>query len=150
MWLAVWLWAKKRGGDGGGVEGTPFSEWRERSGGEGISKMPGNSGAGGRPGRRGRLGILPASPGEQVGAREVGGGACALGKEGGREAGSSGPGGVAQGGGTRGAPGSERRWPGAYPEAGADLVRSLLCLESEHIHRREPKRSRTAYTSSKS
>ena len=63
-------------------------------------------------------------------------GACALGKEGGREAGSSGPGGSAGRARPRGAPGSECRWPGAYPEVGADLVPSVLSLSEPQLHRR--------------
>lgn len=89
MWLAAWLWAQKGVEMGVGWGRTPFSEWRERGGGEGISKMPGNSGAGGRLGRWGYVwGSLPASPGEQVGARGwEGRSVCAgeRGRAGGRE-----------------------------------------------------------------
>lgn len=70
---------------------TPFSEWRERSG-ERISKMPGNSGAGGRPGDGGTFGdpCLRAQGSRWV--RGDGGRERVRWEEGGREAGEKGQG----------------------------------------------------------
>ena len=111
MWLAAWLWAQKGVEMGGGWGRTPSSERREGGGGEGLSKMLGNSGAGGWPGSWEQVwGSLPVRPGSRWvpgvgGSESVRQGARAGWRKGARSA-RGGPG-------PRGAPGSERRWPGA-------------------------------------
>lgn len=146
MWLAVWLWAKKGVEMGVGWGRTPFSE----SGGNAVEedfKMPGNSGAGGRPGRRGYVwGSLPAGP-ESRWVRRMGG------RERVRwERGRAGRQGVAGPGGAQGRASLE-----AFSGSGAGgqgptlrlelTLCDLFCLSvNPNYTGGELKRSRTAYT----